>query len=374
MRRFLLYVIIIIGGCKEEYNPPVDNAGYNYLVVEGNIVAGDDSTFIHLTRTIPVDDTSNLKPETDASVQVESENGELYQLQEKENGVYCAPPLNINANSNYRLHIVTRDGKEYASDYVPVKITPPIDSVSWKLDINTGVTIYVTTHDATGNTRYYRWEYAETWEHRSRDSSVLIYDAGLRNVRYRVREEQIYRCWNNDTSSEIQLANTAGLSADLLYEKPLVNMAYGSKKINWIYSIVVKQYALTKEAYEFWDNLKKNTEEQGGIFGPRPFADYGNIHCVTNPSEPVVGYISACSLSQQRIYINWSQVRWPRPFRECEDTTVVSSMIDSVFSTPIYLPITYVFMPPGAVFGSSAECVDCRLNGGGTTVRPPYMP
>ena len=374
MRRVLLGFLIIIAGCKEEYNVPVDATGYNYLVVEGNIVAGNDSTFVHLTRTIPVDDTSNLKPETNASVQVESEAGETYQLSEKGDGIYFAPPLNIYAGNNYRLHIVTSDGKEYASDYVPVKTTPLIDSVSWKLDANSGVTIYVTTHDPAGDTRYYRWEYDETWEHRSKDSSLLIYDPGLRNVRYRLPEEQIYRCWNSDTSGNILIANTAGLSADVLFEKPLTNIPYGPVKISRVYSILVKQYALTKEAYEFWDNLKKNTEEQGGIFGPRPFADYGNMHCITDPNEPVVGFISACSVSQQRIYINWKQVQWPFYFPSCKDSVVAPAMVETVYSGPFLLPITYVSPPRDAVLGSAPECVDCRLTGGGTTVRPPYMP
>ena len=68
---------MVIAGCKEEYNPPLKNAGYNYLVVEGNILAGNDSTFVHLTRTVDVADTSNVQPELNATVKVESENGEV---------------------------------------------------------------------------------------------------------------------------------------------------------------------------------------------------------------------------------------------------------------------------------------------------------
>jgi len=323
---------------------------------------------------MPINDTSELQPETNASIQVESENGNSYQLQEKGNGFYFAPPLNINTNEKYRLHIHTTDGKEYASDYVPVKITPPIDSISWKLNENTGVTIYATTHDATGNSQYYRWEFTETWEHRARYSSILIYDASLQDVRYMLPEEQVYRCWNENTPGEILTATTAGLSADVLYEKPITNIPYGSDKINWVYSILVKQYAFTKEAFEFWDNLKKNTEQQGSIFGPRPFADYGNIRCLTDASEPVLGYISACSIAQQRIYITGVEVQWSYVYPTCLDTTVIRSMISTVFSNPTFLPVSYVYTPPGAVFGSQADCVDCRLSGGSSTIKPPYMP
>jgi len=373
MKRFLL-ILIMIGGCKEEYNPPLKNAGYNYLVVEGNILAGDDSTFVRLTRTVAVSDTSNVKGELNATVKVENENGEAYLFQEQGNGWYMAPPLNINLNENYRLHIVSSNGREYASDYVPVKQTPPIDSVSWKIDNNNGITIYTTAHDASGTTQYYRWEFTETWEHRSRDSSMLIYEASLRDLRYRLPSEQLYRCWNTNISGEILITSTAGLSADLVYEKPITSIPYASPKLSKVYSILVKQYALTKDAYEYWDNLKKNTEELGSIFDPQPFADYGNMHCITDATEPVLGYISACSVAQQRIYIKASQVQWPYYFPNCEDTTVAANNIDTVFSGFLFMPVTYVFPPPGSVFGTSPECADCRLTGGGSTVRPPYMP
>src|SRR5436309_12100050 len=101
----LLFILILITGCKEAYNPPVKIINSGYLVVEGNIVAGNDSTFIRLSRTIPVSDTSIVQPETNANIKVESEDGDSYQLQNENNGIYDAPPLNINENKNYRLHI-----------------------------------------------------------------------------------------------------------------------------------------------------------------------------------------------------------------------------------------------------------------------------
>ena len=359
----------MITSCKEVYNPTIKNAGNTYLVVEGNIGAGNDSTFIHLSRTIPVADSSTKQPETNATVKVESENGDTYQLHNLNNGVYYAAPLNINPNENYRLHIFTEDGKEYASDYVPVKITPAIDSVSWKFDETAGINIYVNTHDAGNKTQYYRWQYVATYEHRSVDSSSLIYDNGLR---FRLPQEQIYHCYNIDTSGEIFLASTAGLSSDIVHEKKLVYIQYEGIEVRWVYSINVTQYALTKEAYEYWDNLKKNTEQLGSIFDPQPFAAYGNIHCISNPSEPVLGYISACSATQQRIYIYYLQVHYPYVLTDCKPFIVSPNDIDEVFSkTFLNLPLRYGDF--GSVIGYTTECLDCRLQGG-TNVKPSYMP
>jgi len=256
---------------------------------------------------------------------------------------------------------------------VPVKETPPIDSISWKQDEN-GVTIYANTHDATNSTQYYRWKNVATWEHRSKQNSELIFDPSLNGLRTRTPEEQIYRCWNTDTSEDISIASTAGLSADVVFEKPLVQIPYASQRISTVYSINVTQYALTKEEYEFWQNLKKNTEQLGSIFDPQPFADYGNMHCISNPDEPVIGFISACTSQQQRIYIYWDQVRWPYSFPACEDTLITSDKIVEAFSHYTFLPVHKAFSPPGSVIGDFSQCVDCKLIGGGSNVKPPYMP
>lgn len=369
MKKFA-YILILCAACKEEYHPPLKNASYNYLVVEGNIVAGNDSTFIHLTRTIPVADSSKAQPEMNASIKIESDDGAVYQLQNDSNGFYFSAPLNINPNKNYRLHIFTADGKEYASDFVPVKITPPIDSVSWKFNQTGGIDIYVNTHDANNNTQYYRWQYVETWEHRAIDSSELIYVNG--GLRFRVPSEQIYRCWDINVSGEIITASTAALSSDIISEKKLIEIPYESDKVRWYYSVLVTQNALTKEGFEYWENLEKNTEQIGSIFDPQPFAEYGNIHCLSDTTEPVLGFISACSTAQQRLYIDYFQVHYPYTLPECKTIVVSPGDIDETFSqTFLYLPLRYG--DNGSVIGNTTECLDCRLQGG-TNVKPPYMP
>lgn len=365
----LLYILIIVSGCKDVYNPPLKTAVTNYLVVEGNILAGNDSTIIHLSRTIAISDTAKTQPELNASVTVEGDGGDAYSLQEQNNGDYAAPSLNISLSEKYRIHIFTTDGKEYTSDYVPVKQTPPIDSISWKFDSTGGVNIFVNTHDATGSTQYYRWEYAETWEHRSVDSSVLIYDNGA--LRYRTPDEEIYRCWDINNSGDIFLSASTGLSSDVIFEKKLVNIPFKSPKIRWVYSILVTQYALTKEGYEFWDNLKKNTEQLGSIFDPQPFSEFGNIHCITNADEPVVGFINACSAARKRIYIYWVQVHFPYELTDCKMILVSSNKIDEIFSGYRFVPLSYY--NGGTVRAYTVECLDCREQGG-TNVKPSYMP
>ena len=71
-----------------------------------------------------------------------------------------------------------------------------------------------------------------------------------------------------------------------------------------MYSINVKQYALSHEAYLFFEKIKKNTEQLGSIFDPQPSELQGNIHCITNPAETVVGYVD---ISEEKVQRNFYQ-------------------------------------------------------------------
>ena len=81
-------------------------------------------------------------------------------------GIYTSPNLNLVLNQEYRLRITTSNGKEYLSDYVIAKKTPLIDSLGFRQE-DKGVQVYVNAHDDSNNTRYYRWDFDETWEIKS---------------------------------------------------------------------------------------------------------------------------------------------------------------------------------------------------------------
>ena len=87
-------------------------------------------------------------------------------------GIYTSSNLGLALNTEYRLKITTANGKEYLSDYMVAKKTPPIDSLEFRQE-EKGVQIYVNTHDDSNNTRYYRWDFDETWEIWSYYYSVL---------------------------------------------------------------------------------------------------------------------------------------------------------------------------------------------------------
>src|SRR5437879_4975610 len=95
---YIFFVIIlstIVWGCKKPYNPPVITGNNNYLVVEGLINTGNDSTFFKLSRTVKLSEKNTSRPEMNAIVSVESDQNLSYQLQEAGIGVYSSATLNL---------------------------------------------------------------------------------------------------------------------------------------------------------------------------------------------------------------------------------------------------------------------------------------
>lgn len=359
-------LVMLFFSCTKPYNPEVTTINSNVLVVEGFINIGSDSTIIKLSRTQLISDKTKNKAEVGAVVTVESDANDKYVLPEKGQGKYVSAGLNLSKNKKYRLSIKTVKGVNYLSDYVEAKIAPPVDSLNYKV-MQDGVQLYVNTHDNSNNSKYYKWEYTETWEFYSAFYSFLIWQDGAIKQRDMVNNN-IYRCWASNSNQPISLASSAKLEKDVIFNKPLAFVKSNSEKISAKYSILVKQYVLTKDAYEFWENLKKNTESLGSIFDPQPSQISGNIHNVANVNEPVIGYVSAGTYNEKRIFISRDQLPpWVINFPyDCVSVdTVLAPEYRATFEFGNNIPLQEVETDGGGyiMLYAPRPCVDCTLRG-----------
>jgi hypothetical protein len=365
--KYMLLIVpaLVIYSCIEPFSPPEVNNVETYLVVDGFLNIGGDSSTVTLRNTQNTnDDTAPIK-ELGAVVTAESENGESYTFTEMGNGVYKLPPVNANTATKYRLAIRRINGREYVSDYVQVSITPPIDSVSYRLDAGqNAMLIYVNTHDLNSNSRFYRWKFEETYEYRTAYYSGLERDYGKKEVVS--RSEDVSLCWRTLESRDIKLGSTVKLSDNIIKEVPVNVIRIETNKLLYKYSILVKQYALSREAFEYWTDLAKTTQGTGTLFDPQPSQVTGNIKSKADPRELVFGYFSASTEASKRIFLNerlGSYARCTAP-----DTIEVAE----VFETTGTL-LSYYQDESGKDFllSSSDFCADCRVQGG-TIRRPPF--
>jgi hypothetical protein len=356
-----------------------------YLVVEGVINSSAGETNITLSRTSKLTSQVVLF-EVGAKVFVQGEDNTSVPLVETSNGHFTVSNLNLNPAKRYRLSIITKDGKTYQSDFSGIKNNPAIDSVSWRRE-GRDVQLYVNTHDPSNNTKYYQWEYAETWELHSYYLSTLKYKVGT-NSKGATTYSAVYNdssnygpdmkkffCWKTEPSTNIMTGTTANLASDII-NLPVINIPADSWKLNILYSINVRQYSLSQGRYEFLQRMKKNTEGTGSVFDAQPSELNGNIHCVSNPNEPVIGYIDVCPVQEKRIFINRKSLPDWNYTQSCSEIEI-PNVSDSIAIKALFLLPTYPNTDPmtGRIisfFAAPPECVDCKLKGSST--KPSFWP
>lgn len=364
----LLFLLLLLftESCIEPFTPPEITGARQYLVVDGflNTSPNQESQF-RLTRTQTIAETGQPMPESRARLFVEGDAGSRFTLSETANGLYILPPIAAKDNEKYRIHILTQDGNEYYSSYEPIIRTPAIDSLTYEVrEDRSGVQININTHDPRNATRFYRWNFEETWQYYSDMYSPVEYINGAVVGRL----QDISTCWSFAKSSRIVLGTSVKLSQDIIKDQPITYVAAATGKLKVKYSVLVRQYGLSQEEYEYWTTLAKTTEGTGTLFDPQPSQVRGNIMCVSDPSALVFGYFSASTQQEERLFVAESLGRYATSCAPV-DTLSLGELAES------FDKISEEYIPTGSTqtlyVMAFESCVDCRLRGG-TTVRPPF--
>ncbi len=359
--------------CKENFMPQIKEEASGNLVVQGFINVGNDPTTIKLSRTIKLTNNTTPPPERGAIVTVETDAGVSYNLTETSNGLYTSPGLNADKTKKFRLRIKTKNNKIYLSDFVESKTSAPLDLTS-NFE-NNNLNIYAGSTDASGNSGYYQYSFVETYEYTSFYTG--IYKVENQQIVVRNPEtESVRTCWRSIPSTNINLFTTKNLSEDKVNKK-INSVPSTSEKLGVEYSILVTQMVLTKQGYDFWSALNKNTEQIGGLFDIQPSLLKGNIHEVSDPTEIVIGFISAGTTSEKRLFVNATQLPASfKPFRlsidQCRLDTIKTA---KDFRELVLEPPTMLFYPvtlePLILGTTNIPCADCTA-AGGTNKKPSF--
>lgn len=359
---------LLLYGCVESYQPPATEGDVALLVVDGFINGTENSASVKLSYSSALSSDDPTLMETGASVSIEEEGGSTFVLNESEAGNYTIDNIAVDKMRKYRLKIQTSDNQEVFSDYIEIADTPEIDSVTWKPD-DEGVTIYVNTHDAENKSKYYSWTYEETWEYNASFYSTYLLIDG--EAFQRSQEDQIYTCWTTISSTEILVNSTVRLSEDLVRDFPVTFVSMQTGKLSKRYSILIRQRTLTKEAYDFWTELKKTTESLGGLFDALPTQVLGNVYSASS-EKTVLGYFGGGEVSEKRIFIKLQELPdvllRQRATALCKtDEIDTLSVADLPLTSNNVLLIEPIYVQGVGIVGYTTarpDCIDCRRHGG----------
>lgn len=364
--------IMVLAACKEKFEADLKLPNAGFLVVEGYINIGEKAvTKVSLSRTTPIQENTQRVVEADASVNIESSDGELFPLHQTIPGEYVSDSITLTPERSYRLAIDVNN-KNYYSDFAPAVITPEIDSVTWSA-LSDGVQISVYTHDNSNQLRHYAWNYDEVWETKS--PRISFYDYVHPDWVNRTAEEikLMQTCWKYQSFRGFNMMSTEGQAVNAVVDRPITKILNFNERLSVRYSINVTQHVVSKAEYQYIDLILRNSEKLGSLYDPLPGELTGNLYCETT-TEPVIGFIGAYSTSSKRIFIEHSDLAVWDYSVYCEDSLAMFSSADLKSLMKYYRAVSFHYTEPLIRDGVTVVpdyCVDCRI-GGGTALKPEF--
>ncbi|MEZ4797681.1 MAG: DUF4249 domain-containing protein [Flavobacteriaceae bacterium] len=342
----ILSIVFLTTACVEEI--PLETESFeSVLVVEATITNENKQQEILLSRSYMFD--SIPVKETNAIVRVMDDAANTYNFTETEPGVYKSQiAFAAQPNRNYNLSVVTSSGQEYGSSQMKLTQPTTIDNLYVERDFNEngieGVSVYVDSYDPTGNSKYYRHEYEETYkiiapfyspfEMISNDVEfpILVEDQPDFQtiqelvdfvVTTQLRPEQERICYKTINSNEIITTSSVGLSEDRLDKYRVRFVGRDNTEIMHRYSILVKQFVQSLEAHTFYETLKTQSISDNVFSETQPGFLQGNVFSLSNSNQKVIGFFEVSSFDSKRVFFNYVDLfpgeDLPPYFITCDD-------------------------------------------------------
>ncbi len=308
---FLLIFTLIFTSCIKEFNPVIKSADEKKYVITGSVSNADSAQTVNISMTSPIQAPAYL-PVGGCIVSILDDNGNTFNLSETGNGNYSAviDQVYLTAGTSFKLSVTTPDGEVIESDYDMMTESPSVDSVYYITEDHEGliegeflkgIQFYIDLDGAETGTRYYRWEASETWEYHADFYREWYYDGEIHHIW--PPDSSLKVCWRTRYIPRIFTLTTGNLIENKFRKLPLHFVDNLTTKLAYGYSLLIKQYALSETAYTYWDQLRINSEEQGGLYETQPLAIQGNIHSITNPDKEVLGFFGASTVTTKRIFV-----------------------------------------------------------------------
>ncbi len=310
-----MLLAVMLAGCIDEYDiselniPPADE-----IFARGEIKVGAES-YVSLQLATPFNDWTERYVDN-AEVRVVGENGfrsekgkfneytHLYEID-----TYDATP-----DSRYRVEIKCGND-EFASNYMELLHTPEITKLYYEVNKAKGVVEVFADVDNIGSQQKYLWTYEEDCEVIAPlKAESIVFDGGFIEEYSRLYydfsypQNHIY-CWATQNSTSINLYNTANLTEASVKRHKVAEVPGDGIKFDGLYCITVFLNAISDEAYDYYEELKRQTESSGSIFTPMPSDVRGNITCISNDKKIMRGTITASLPTVKRLFIDRDEVK-----------------------------------------------------------------
>jgi hypothetical protein len=329
-----IFSTFLFSSCTEQFVLQ-SNTFEDILVVNGIITNELRKQEIKITRTYRLEEDKPVL-EKGANVYITDSDNTVYEFEEDIDSYVSKLEFKAISGKTYQLNIITKDGKSYSStpetltSESEVHITPTVQTINGEK----GVQIDISSFDPTSQSKFYRYEYDETykivapkWSPNKHDLAPFVTPQGDPDFIVVPRTNgESKTCYTTKKLDDLLLKSTIGLTEDRI-DFPIRFISVKDPIIRERYSIVVRQYVQNLASYTYYKTLKDLSISKSILSQMQTGYNYGNLKSNENPSEKVVGYFEVSSVSSQRIYFNYrdvfpKEVNYPPYFIECTEETL----------------------------------------------------
>jgi len=371
-------LLLCMFSCIEPFQPEIDETA-DLLVINGNITDRAGWHSVEVSISSPLNEPGFI-PVTGCIVRVEDDKGQGVTYDESRSGIYGAnlDESFLVVDRAYKLYVFTPDGNEYQSDFDPLLSCPPVDTVYYSKEKQktensnvtySGLQFYVDVIGEAGDSRNFLWKLNETYEYHSYENFDYFWDMFDLKF-YDPPSDSLWICYRSRQIPELFTASSRYLIVNELHGFPLNFVSSRSHRLGIAYGLFVSQYSLSDEAFLYWDKMRNQLSESGGLYDKQPSGSEGNIYNVNDPEEQVLGYFYSSQIQENWVLFKNRGNFSVRPFTYNCDTleTWPSRLRDP-------LPPNYLFSIDsndevvGPPFVTGRHCLNCTDWGG--VLEPP---
>ncbi|TFH21499.1 MAG: DUF4249 domain-containing protein [Bacteroidia bacterium] len=291
-------LLMVLGtGCIEPFEPDVEETN-EVMVIDGRITDTQGIQTISISKSSPYQNP-HFQPVSGCVVRVEDEAGNGITFLENDKGIYQSDPEPdfLAVGKAYKLQVITPEDKVYESEYDSLLACAPIDHLSYKLEVQGtsnpdvnyyGIRFYVDMKGSPEESRNYMWTFEETWEYLSYYNIQYIWDGSVFQD-YTPQLHGFKICYLTDLLENFQVGSSSLMGSNEIRQQPLHFVSNLTPRLQEQYSLLVAQHSLSYAAFLYWDKMRAQSGDAGGLFETQPSRTTGNISNINDPEEKVLG-------------------------------------------------------------------------------------
>jgi len=380
-----ILVLVMLSACVERFYPDEDK------IITGTLVINAALTEIPGSQTIQISRSDGLLypefiAESSCLVELENQDGDKISFSESTPGYYIGdiPEGYMQYGDQYMIRVLTADGNIYLSDYSQLKAPTSIDRIYYELETRPGsdpelfidgIRFYIDFQVDADASEFMRWELMETYEFHNPDYEGFIYsyDRIFKPLPDSLDDRQ---CWISGHVNAIFTLDATNTSNSSYTHMPLHFVSNETQRLSYGYSLLVRQYALDQASFRYWDELKKNSYEQSGLYDRLPSLTPSNIFNADDPDERILGFFGVSGVTEKRFFVKDVEGLEKYDLRFCYPQTEMPRFRFLMTSDlPVY--VSTAFDPEMGIPHSGEtvlKCLDCRVRKGSLGEAPDFWP